>query len=220
MKVAVLIPDRGDRPRFLKNCLRMMAAQTLQPHITCVVSHAPNSPECDITERYRIGYEALKNQGVDVIALIENDDFYSPYYLETMVNAWEKAGKPDLLGTGYTIYYHLKLKSYFTMHHSTRASAMNTLIKADLNFDWCADNEPYTDMHLWKILKGVVIVPKKPISIGIKHGEGLTGGHMHVDRLHRYTKHGTDDSDFKYLQSVVDETSFNFYSKYYETLQS
>ena len=213
MKIAVLIPDRGDRPTLLENCKRMMQAQTLQPSVVHVVDYAPLSDKCDITQRYRIGYDALRNQGFDLIALIENDDYYSPLYLETMVDAWEAEGRPNIIGTSYTIYYHLRLKAYFTMYHSTRASAMNTLIKPDLNFEWCADSEPYTDMHLWKTIPGIVIKPNKHISIGMKHGTGLCGGHMHNDRLHRYTKYGTQDADHTFLKETLDQNSFNFYSQ-------
>lgn len=214
MKIAVLIPDRNDRPKLLKNCLRMLAAQSLQPDIIEVVCDAPVSAECDITWRYRTGYDRLRNKGIDIILLIENDDWYSPLYIETMVNAWSNNGRPEIFGTNSTIYYHLKLKAYFTMYHNTRASAMNTLLIPDMNFDWCADTEPYTDMHLWSQLKGLVIRPDKNISIGIKHGDGLCGGHMHNDRLHRYTKFGVQDPEHTFLKKILDPESFNFYSKY------
>lgn len=214
MKIAVLIPDRKDRPELLKNCIRMIAAQTVQPDIIEIVDDEPLSNECDITWRYRTGYDRLRKKGIDVIAFIENDDYYSPQYLETMVAAWLQNGQPELLGTNYTIYYHLKLKAHFTMYHNTRASAMNTLIIPDLNVDWCKDSEPYTDMHLWSKLKGVVFRPTKHISIGMKHGTGLCGGHMHLDRLHRYAKHGVQDPDFSFLKNTLDENSFNFYSTF------
>ena len=215
MKIGLIIPDRGDRPLFLKNCLRMMENQTVKPDIIELVDDAPMNYKCDITWRYRTGYERLRNKGVDVICLIENDDWYSPFYLETMANEWEKNGKPDIFGTNYTIYYHIKLRAYFTMHHTTRASAMNTFIVPNLDFKWCPDEEPYTDIHLWKIAKGLVIKPNKVISVGIKHGEGLCGGNMHKDRLHRYEQHGTKDNDFHYLKQIMDERSFKFYSEYF-----
>lgn len=210
MKIAVLIPTRGDRPGFLKNCLRMLKAQTLQPDIIEIVNDIPLNKDCDITWRYRTGYDRLRNKGLDLIALIEDDDFYTVDYLQIMVSEWVKQGKPELLGTSYTIYYHLKLQSHFTMNHPVRSSAMNTLIKPDLNFNWCADNEPYTDMYLWNTLKGIVFTPAKIISIGIKHGVGLCGGRSHIDRLHRYTDYSLN------LQSIMDPDSFNFYSTYFK----
>lgn len=216
MKVAVLIPDRGDRPKFLDNCLRMMKVQTLRPDIIELVNDIPRSDVCDITWRYRTGYDRLRNKDIDVIALIENDDWYHPQYLEYMISQWRgyERIRPDILGTDYTIYYHLKTRGYYTMYHDDRASAMNTLIRPDLNFDWCSDREPYTDMHLWKTLRGPVIHPSLDYSIGIKHGVGLCGGDMHKNRLHRFER-GHLDPEYSFLKTTMDEPSYKFYSTYF-----
>lgn len=214
MKIAVLIPDRSDRPEFLKNCLRMLSAQTRQADLIVIMDYLPESDRCDITQRYRRGYELISKMPVDVIAFIENDDWYSPKYLETMEIEWEKAGRPDLFGTDYTYYFHLGLRKYFKFDHAERASAMNTLIKNGLTFNWCVDNEPYTDIHLWemlskqkKILTAGTFHPDKPISMGIKHGTGKSGGEMHTTMLNMYT-----NKDSGFLQSILDSTSFDFYN--------
>jgi glycosyltransferase involved in cell wall biosynthesis len=211
MKVAVLIPTRNDRPGFLDNCLRMIEAQTLQPFHIEVMDYAPESEKCDITQRYRRGYEKLKGFDYDVIAFMEDDDFYSPEYLEVMVSEWQKRDRPDIFGTAYTIYYHLKLGAHFTMYHQDRASAMNTLIKPDLEITWPVDHEPFTDMHLWTNIHGVCIDPGKIISVGMKHGIGKCGGGSHVDRLRRYT-----NKDDGFLKNTLDEESYKFYSQFYD----
>lgn len=212
MKIGIIIPDRKDRPLFLENCLRLIKNQTLQPTIIEVINYEPESDNVDITQRYRRGYEKLRNKGLDVIALMENDEWYSPEYLEIMVNGWVKHGKPEIFGTNYTVYYHIKLFSYFTMHHLTRSSAMSTLITPDMDIKWCVDEQPYTDIWLWKQLQGVTFTPPKIICLGIKHGVGKCGGMAHVDKLHRYVG---NDANKDYLRSVVDNESFNFYSNYF-----
>lgn len=212
MKIGIIIPDRKDRPLFLENCLRLIKNQTLQPTIIEVINYEPESDNVDITQRYRRGYEKLRNKGLDVIALMENDEWYSPEYLEIMVNGWIKHGKPEIFGTNYTVYYHIKLFSYFTMHHLTRSSAMSTLITPDMDIKWCVDEQPYTDIWLWKQLQGVTFTPPKIICLGIKHGVGKCGGMAHVDKLHRYVG---NDTNKDYLRSVVDNESFNFYSNYF-----
>lgn len=211
IKFGVIIPDRNDRPEFLKNCLRMLSKQSIQPEITTIVNHAPESDKCDITQRYRIGYDSLRNQKLDCIFLIENDDWYAPDYFETMLLNWVTNGSPSIFGTNYTIYYHLKLKAWHRMNHDDRASAMNTLIRPNLNFDWCSDDYPYTDIHLWKnIPNGIVYEPSKIISIGIKHGIGKCGGAFHIDRQHRYIN---ADTDMLWFKRKTDTESFNFYSQ-------
>lgn len=231
VRIAVIIPTRGDRKELLANCMRMLANQTLKPILIWEVDYEPISNEKDITARYKRGYNAvcdynnhIANPGkINLIAFIEDDDYYAPDYLETMVREWLRAGKPDIIGTGSTIYYHLKLKKYFTLTHPRRASAMNTLIKPNLSFPWCEDNYAFTDLHLWNltvettlqkpILKGHIFNPEKIISIGMKHGVGLTGGRCHIDRLQRYN---VDDSECKFLLENCDKESFEFYSNYFK----
>jgi glycosyltransferase involved in cell wall biosynthesis len=221
IKVGIIIPDRGDRPAFLRNCLRMVNNQTHKPYFVHVVDYTPLNSECDITPRYRSGYELLsKIDSIDVIAFIENDDWYSPDYLEIMVKEWDKSGRPDIFGTNYTIYYNIKLRKYYTMHHMERASAMNTLIKPRLKLlanrsGWPVDSEPFTDAWLWTRLglSKVTFKPDKHISIGIKHGVGKCGGRSHIDQLHRYDPpRGSLDNGF--LKETMDEQSFAFYSRY------
>ncbi len=216
MKLALLIPHRNDRPRFLSHLQYMLSRQTMQPEIIHYVDYEPESHQKDITQRYRRGYDYLRNEDLDAILLMEVDDYYAPNYIETTVNAWIEAGKPDLFGQRSTIYYHLKQRGYFTMYHEQRSSAMSTLIRPDLTFPWCPDSEPYTDVWLFSKLKYALFQPISPICIGIKHGDGLTGGGSHVDRLERYRKPpATRDDSMAWLLDHVDPISFEFYRDYF-----
>lgn len=210
MKLAILIIHRGDRPYFHENLVRMIQAQTLQPDHIEDIGHKPENDDCDITKRYRLGYERLSGKGFDLIAFMEVDDWYSPVYLESMVRKWESIGKPQLFGTSHTIYYHLLLKKHYTMEHFFRSSAMNTLIKPDMEIQWCNDKDPYTDVHLWRIMHGRVFQPDPLISLGIKHGVGKSGGKGHVSFLHRYKFSDLD------IEKIMDKESFQFYSTYFE----
>jgi hypothetical protein len=210
IKIGVLVPTRGDdRKIFLLNVLRMIDAQTVRPHVIEIVGEAPKSNECDITYRYRTGYEKLCSK-VDVIFFWEDDDWYSPQYIETMLQHWDGMGRPDLFGTRYTIYYHLKLRKKFTMKHESRASAMNTMLKTNLKIHWPKDNDPYTDAYLWftqSHLKKKLFTPPTVISVGMKHGIGMCGGKNHVDNLQRY-----NDEGLEFLKTTLDEKSFEFYN--------
>lgn len=208
-KIGIIIPDRGDRPSFMEHCMRMLESQTLQPFIVSVVNYHPVNSDIDITARYRTGYDSLRNKGLDVIFLIENDDWYSDDYLETMYNGWLFHNKPDIFGCTYTVYYHLNLKRHFTFHHIDRSSAMNTMLRPDMQFEWCKDSDPYTDMHLWTTLKGITWNPGRIICMGMKHGIGKCGGYMHISRLHRF-----DTADDGLLQKTVDANSLAFYNTF------
>jgi hypothetical protein len=228
MRVAIIIPDRGDRPEFMSNCLRMIERQTISQNkentvLTFVAGGDPVSDKCDITFRYRRTYEiitASANQNIfcpDVIACMENDDAYCADYLQVMIDAWEQHERPELFGTNYTIYYHLKIKRYFTFRHSQRSSMMSTLIKPGLEFTWPKDHDPYTDQWLWMNNNGikskVVFEPNHIICVGMKHGQGMVGGDFHTGRLDRYDpvkSKGNEDNGF--LQNTLDEESYKFYS--------
>lgn len=233
MKIAALIPDRGDRPRFLDKCLEQLRRQTREVDEIHIVSFPAKSDKADITERYRNGYQRISSRAdIDLIFFIENDDYYAPDYIERMIAAWEIAGKPDLFGVGYTYYYHIKEKAFFQMIHPDRASAMNTCIRPRLKINWPADHEVYTDLHLWsqdKCLDSAVyskktFSPEPLISIGIKHGVGLCGGRHHKDRLTRYRMpggwgnekaSGVDDSKMEWLAANTDKEMFEFYKNYF-----
>ncbi len=216
MKFAVLIPTRGDRSEFLENCKRLIKNQTVQPDHIEIMDFEPVSHHCDITMRYRLGYEKLSKMDFDVIFLMEDDDWYAKDYIETMLSEWEKAGKPDLFGTTYTIYYNIRVWGQFTMYHEQRSSAMSTMIKPNLEIKWTDDKDPYTDISLFYQLKYKLFTPKNVICIGIKHGQGYCGGQLHVDGIKRYSTHtGRLDSEKEWLKKTVDPESFDFYNTVY-----
>jgi len=212
MKIAVLIPTRGDRSLFLDNAKRLLKNQTLQPDHVEIVDFEPIDNACDITPRYRFGYEKLSKMGFDAILLMEDDDYYAKNYIETMISEWIDAGKPDIFGTTYTIYYNIRVFGRFKMEHFQRSSAMSTLIKPNLSINWCLNHDPYTDVCLYNQLNYKLFTPKELICIGIKHGVGLCGGRSHVDGLHRYSTNG-GVLDKNWLKENVDEESFVFYEK-------
>lgn len=210
IKFGILIPTRGDRPNFLKNCLAQIERQTIKPTIINIVDFTPRHNEKDITRRYKVGYEYLSTKNLDCIFFIEDDDFYAKDYFETMLNKWEENDRPDLLGTSYTIYYHTKLRAWFHMNHTERSSAMSTLIKPNLPLTWCADNDPYTDIHIWsQNFRKVIFTPKKNICLGMKHGVGLCGGNNHLNKLERFKN---DDSNLEFLRFNMDLEPFKFFT--------
>lgn len=220
LKIGIVIPDRGDRPEFMANCIRLIHNQTILREGVMnnkaefiKVDYPPVSDAVDITPRYKFGYDYMRNKGLDVIAFMENDDWYKENYLEYMLGQWIDYNRPVLFGTQYTIYYHIRLGRYFIYHHLDRASMMNTLIKPDLDVPWPPDIEPFTDAHIWFNMKGwVTFKPDQDYSIGIKHGIGKCGGPSHIDRLHRY-----NINDNGFLQKTVDQESFEFYNKFLGT---
>ncbi len=207
MKIGAIIPDRNDRPEFLKNCKRMLAAQTVRFDKIELVNYKAKKKSFDLVDRYETGYNLLKD--VDLVFFIENDDWYSPRYVEKMLKQYIIAGQPNIFGTGYSIYYHLKRQVYMQMNHDGRASAFNTVLKSNMKIDWGDHRDPFLDLHLWRTIKGTTFNPITPISIGIKHGIGLCGGMGHSNDL----QYSNKDINYMFLRNKMDSESYNFYTQ-------
>jgi hypothetical protein len=213
-KIGVLIPTRGDRPELLGYAMKQLARQSMKPDIIEVVNDAPLNGDKDITWRYRMGCERILAKGADVVFLIEDDDFYSAGYIETMMNQWAKAEQPGIFGIEETTYYHLGLRSFQYEVHKGRASAFSTMVTSEgiKEMKWPKDNYPFTDIELWKCIKGKTFVPARMLALGIKgHKAGqLFGGMGHNENRHYYK---SNDENLNWLKSHVDEESFALYEK-------
>lgn len=214
--VVCLVPTRGDRPRMLNRCIEMMSRQTLLPREVVVMNDPPIDPAAkDITWRYRVGVQRIieRHPEVELILLIEDDDWYSRTYVEVFYNAWNEAERPDVFGIDETYYYHIGLRKYHHQFHVGRASAFSTgVTNAIERMSWPPDDYSYTDLEIWKQMKGRTFRPSPLITLGIKgHKEGsFFGGIGHNDSWNGL-KH--DDKSLNWIRSVIDEESFQFYFK-------
>jgi len=220
MNIGVIIPDRGDRPKMTANCLKQMDDQSVRGIGDVVIAHVNYPPKglwYDITERYIEGYNQLRGQGLDMIACIENDDWYHPDYLLECFEAYERLRRPELLGIEYTYYYHLRMRFYFKYLHPGRASMMCTCLKPDIEFSWPQLGDRFTDMWLWTrndkppfCTNKKFWEPDKPIAIGMKgHFEGKFGGTGHDNKMYRYV---IPDNGF--LKDNLSEEQFNFFTNF------
>lgn len=218
-KVAVVIPTRGDRPEFIAQCLSMVQRQTRQVDHVIIVDYPPKDAIPDLVPRFREGFDKAFNlYKCDLAIAWENDDYYATNYIETLVQAWEKAGRPQLIGLNRTIYYNIFTNKYVVLGHGGRASMMSTAVTPAILFHkWCADEYTYLDWHLWVNDK---TLSKKSVSsphicIGIKHGIGLCGGGGHTTEWAHYSG---EDKDWKFFDSIVtDEKDREFYRKINQT---
>lgn len=205
MKIGVVIPDRGDRPKFLELCKTMLQNQTRRPDIVLLVNYKPKSTQPDLTERIQKGFEYLQSKGCDCVLIIENDDYYSKDYIKYMTDEWSAKGRPQLLGIGNTTYYHLISQGIKKLNHPHRASLFNTLISCSYEVEFPEPNEVFLDLYLWKNMEGMTVQPDKIKAIGIKHGVGKCGGQGHDVRIYRNV-----DRDYQFLKDNTKEM-FNSY---------
>lgn len=135
MKFAVIIPDRGDRELFLAHCYKQMERMTLKPDAVYRIGYPPRYDGFDLTQRIRDGVMFAKQDGYDLVFIMENDDHYPADYFERFAPFFDQY---EFFGDDHTTYYHLKNKTYRTWHHPYRSSLFTTGFKISaLNlFEW------------------------------------------------------------------------------------
>jgi len=174
--IAVIIPDRGDRPLFTEHCLYQIKRQTVKPQKIYHINTPPVDDNVDIVPRIRRGVRLAIEDGMDRAVIIENDDYYPDTYIENI--SWS-----DFSGISYYTYYNVftgKWKSMYDPGHSPLYCTAFNLSKMDL-FEWTADNERNLDKYIWIHAKKFSRTFYRPdeLPIGIKHGTGKLGGQFH-----------------------------------------
>lgn len=230
MKVGVVVPTRRDRHRFLDQCKKMIEYQTVKPDGIYIVDRPPTKDSNDQRERVTEGIEQAKKDGINRIIIIEDDDYYPPDYIETVLNNWKEY---DLIG-GYNLdCFNLRDKNHVSLNvdqlknyyksmfgkefktaalHSTSftVNTWDNFLKSDylykkINLDeelwsWAQD----TNVNRTWIKTGIV---------SIKHGIGSAAGWNHKQSKNRLA---TQDEDLTYLKERVVPEMFEFYKNFYD----
>lgn len=235
----VLITPTGERPMQFKLCCRWMRNQTYKGKVLWIIVDDGRVNSTDITEKFpdnwtiiykypatkwhmglntqarnlKLGInicKAFPKGSVEGIGIIEDDDYYSSTYLETMV---EKLKGFDIIGEQSTTYYHIPARRYLICHNDKHASLFQTMftIAAIPTFEKCYPNK-YIDMMFFKEANltdlKINLFKKTDLAIGIKGlpgREGIGGGHNPLTEK-------TPDPNLTYLKSVLGED----YKYYYE----
>lgn len=205
MSIMLLTADRGDRPELLTHCKWQVSRFVSSFAEHQIVDYPAKNDRPDLTERVRAGYEYAKVQGYDWIVIVENDDFYAKTYLHHLQL---KMNESDFIGSEFTYYYNLRNRTWERTMHPNHSSLFCTAfrVSAMKDFKWNVANKVFLDVDLWRYARKFRRTFVELPAIGMKHGIGLCGGKGHVQTL------PNKDTDMKWLQSKVDEVSFNFYN--------
>ena len=207
MKIDCIIPTRGDRKEFVEFSVKQMENQTRKPDEIDVIDYPPINHHVDLPSRFRTGIQRRLEAGADIIFFIEDDDFYRPEYIETMIKMWTGAGQPALFGLDITVYYHLGLRMAGWQKHAGRASMYSSLITKEFDLsEWPKDPERFVDIQIWKNGNNKKAVsPIDAICLGIKHGHGKCGGSMHDPNnfLRAFRQTSMPDPDLSYLKAMT-----------------
>lgn len=150
-----------------------------------------------------------KNQ-IDAIFIIEDDDYYSPEYLERMVprikGYWA-------VGEKNSMYYNVMYRKYQVNRNTQHSSLFQTAFtwEALPLFEACY-SEKYIDLMFWRHLppgKGLLF-DQEMLSIGMKGMPGRGG----IGAGHGKYNCFNDDSDLNYLKSLIRD-DYKHYEKYF-----
>jgi hypothetical protein len=202
--VAIVTPT-GDRPLAFSLCERWMETQDYPGTVQWVVVDDGKQPtECTLGQQHIIrergnakGHTLTRNMRVALeelythaLLIVEDDDWYAPNYVSTML---ERLKEHDMVGEKRTIHYHIRKAQFFVVkkHYASLASTCFTGRKAfDRLYEQCNKrNTPDLDSYLWKksdIAKKLYDPTCRPLIVQIKGMPGRRGHTKSHVKDHRY----------------------------------
>lgn len=175
MKISVLTCT-GDRPISLNLLSRWMKHQTKQPDQWLIIDDGkePFIPTLDCDYVYRVPQDndplhtlnaniqyAFPYIKGDVILFCEDDEYYAPTYIETMIN---KLSSHEMVGICKSKYYHLPSRTYHIHINTDHAS----LAQTGITFSFLKEHQsliagdPFIDIRLWQEATKIQSGKKKP----------------------------------------------------------
>jgi hypothetical protein len=118
-----------------------------------------------------------------LVLVMEDDDWYHPEYVQTVVDAFEP--HLDMIGVAPSHYYHLPTKTHrccANQHHASLAqTAFRTKISRQV-IQTCKNKSPSVDLRLWNSNSGIPrdLIPNKAsdgrlLHLGLKGMPGEPG---------------------------------------------
>lgn len=194
-----LLTTTGGRPEAWELCKRWMRQQTLQADAWIIVDDCPvPSDMSGITvptmlvrpqpfwqpgenTQARNLLAALESVNHDdIVIIIEDDDYYAPTYVHSMVE-WCK--RYELVGERNALYYHIGKREYRYCGNTSHASLCATAMRGKvINFfaQICRTNRKFIDIELWRKYRGTKKLFDTHMTVGIKGlpgRAGIGGGH-------------------------------------------
>lgn len=165
MKITALTCT-GDRPVCLGLLSKWIANQTMQVDQWLVIDDGkePFMPSLDCDYIYRKPEEneqgqtlniniktALPHIAGDIILFMEDDEYYAPDYVKTMV---EKIQHYNIVGICKSKYYHMPTRTYFAHRNCGHASLAQTAIRKETLpiLEEVLNGDAFIDIRLWERL--------------------------------------------------------------------
>ena len=239
----VLSPDRvcvitptGDRPLTLKILRDCIESQTVKPNKWIIIDDGQFDSSIIVRDLPYVSYvkrprtesgntikenmlKAFDICNAQNIIIMEDDDWYAPDYIESML---EGLKHNKLVGIRPYMYYSLKTKSYMIRGQRNSMSIWATTafhpdlipeIRKVINIT----KDHSIDINVWNALGqkfGYVFEKDHMMHVGIKNAPGRNG----TTGTHDKESLGTFDPDGSFLKKIVGSRFFNMYNKSHEIM--
>lgn len=212
-----LITPTSDRPRAFALCERWIARQTYPGKIHWIViddgsvkvqctmgqNHLRREPAPDRAQSFRRNLLAgLYRVETDLVAFVEDDDWYHADYLARLVDGLQ--GR-ELYGEGRAKYYHVGTRRHREYANLGHASLCQTGLRSSL-LPWLKQRierheSTFVDLHMWKHAPATVkrVEPQSRHCVGLKGLPGKRG----IGAGHRMDERFPVDADGSVLRSWI-----------------
>lgn len=221
-----LVTPTCDRPEAFALCEQWMKRQTVPYHQWIVLDDGLTPTNCTMGQTH-LCYGGTRGRGSlanklkllfsdigaitgDAVAIIEDDDWYAPNYLELAMSRFQDY---ELIGEGYALYYNVRRRWWHMHTNKEHASLCQSLFTRSVfpAFRECLNDPcPFIDVRLWKLpVKKKLYMPEadKHSLVGIKGlypGYGI-GHNRPLENL---------DPQFAKIKKVIGPEA-DHYAKYY-----
>jgi len=236
-----LITPTGARQAQFNFCCHFMRRQTYQGPVTWIIVDdtdprttdavgADFRPDWTIIKVYPMppwsgantqarnlscGLDALqanyRNEDIEAVMIIEDDDFYRPVYIERMLanlKGYWVAGERN------TIYYNVVYRNYADNNNRAHSSLFQTVFTPESIpiFRSCLP-AAFIDAHFFMVMDKakVNLFNEGTLSIGMKGMPGRKGIGAGHTRMMRFPH----DMDWRFLKSMIGEEDANLYVPYF-----
>lgn len=232
MKITIVTPT-GDRPHAFALCERYMQRQSRPYDQWLVLDDGQVPTKCTLGQTH-VQYNAsfrgpgslvtklahmIDNKMVrgDVVAFIEDDDWYHLDYLglaESRLRA-----DFDMIGEGHALYYNVRYRWWYVHPNEEHASLCQTMLRTAVlpkMRKLLDDTSPFIDFRMWNAIdrRKIYLPHQLHTLVGIKSMPGRAGygsGHRSPDGR---DVGGVHDDDWIKLQELIG-TDVEFYKPFY-----
>ena len=236
-----LITATGSRKYAFSLCEKYISNQTFKHNIQWIVVDDGETPtqmnlnqeyirsdiiwkEGSNTQAYNllIGLEKVKN---DILFFIEDDDWYSPNFIQSIIDFLLKIKNTQIIGESNSLNYNILTNQYYLCEMNNMASLYKTCITKEVypffkklllfyheNNSKLINNQIFIDQMLWSDKNNTFnkyLIDNNNLAIGIKNMPGRKGVCGHLDNYLNYNKYlnskncGIDNENLDFLKNII-----------------